>query len=430
MSRGKKLKVAWICAFSNTTVREHLKTRVGLLSRVLRRLTHSPIPLDLTDKGVWNTNAIHEFESFEEVELHVIAPFSFLSKRVQVFEHNGIYYHFFRNEETQLFTSLCRRLRPSFVCKYKCNRRVVKRIIGLIKPDIVHLIGAENPQYSITLLDVPSTIPTIVQLQTLMSDPEFKSNYTIDEFSYKYRSSIERGVLQKADYIGSKEKKYKDIVKNQIKHNAKFLNLNLATGSTINIASTDKEFDFVYFASSINKACDLALEAFGIAHQQNPSISLDIVGGFDSVFKSSLDALIQKNGLEESVTFEGRLETHEDVLNQIRKARYALLPLKIDLVSTTIREAMANGLPVITTDTGEFGTQMLNKDKECVLIAPKGDHRALAERMLLIMGNAHMAEEIRSNAIWFIQKYYDNTKAMREWVESYKSIVKDNSLSV
>ena len=41
-------------------------------------------------------------------------------------------------------------------------------------------------------------------------------------------------------------------------------------------------------------------------------------------------------GIKDAVTFEGMLPTHDDVIAQIRKSRFALLPLRIDLTSGTI----------------------------------------------------------------------------------------------
>ena len=418
---AEKIKVVWLCHLSNPMIREHLKVRMNPFEKCLRFLMRKNVCPDLPDFAVWNTNAIHEFEKYDEIELHIVAPYPYLSDKIQEFEHNGIRYHFFRNEYTSLFTLLKKKiLRTSNL--YLTNRKRILQLINQIKPDIIHLIGAENPYYSLAFLDFPYTTPTIVQLQTLLSDSQFKDNYPIREEEYDFRSRIEREIIQKADYIGTIVEKFINIIKKQIKPSANILELKLAVGEEVNLEECPKQYDFVYFALDISKTGDLALEAFGLAYSQNPKITLDVVGGFSSEFRKELDTIINQYNMESAVTFEGLLPTHEDVLKQIRKSRYALLPLKIDITSGTIREAMANGLPVLTTDTGEHGTQLLNKNRRSVLISSSDAPEQLANNMLLLLKDKELANELRENGYLTLQEKHNNQAAMAKWVEAYKKI--------
>ena len=393
---------------------------MGWITRLVWKIIKNHMPKNCYDIGVWNTNAIHEFEKSEEVELHVISPCSFLKNRLQEFNINNIHYHFFRDERNQLINSIYIKVFAPTNYQYKSNRCIVKSLIKKIEPDIVHLIGAENPQYSITLLDIPKAIPTIVQLQTLMNDLEFKDNYPITKESYLHRSSIEKTVLLRADYIGTKEEKYKNIISQSIKPFAQYVNTSLAVAEEIKIDSVEKRFDFIYFANDISKAGDLALEAFGLAYKKKSNITLDIVGGYNNSFKQQLDEIVTKYGIADVVTFEGRLESHHDVMNQISKSRFALLPLRIDLNSGCIREAISKGLPVLTTDTGELGTQLFNSEKQCVLLSPKEDALSLSYNMLILLDDEKLAERLSKNAIERQKEKYNNEKVVREYIEVYK----------
>ena len=113
----------------------------------------------------------------------------------------------------------------------------------------------------------------------------------------------------------------------------------------------DKLYDFVYFAADISKAVDYAIEGFAIAKKSFPNITLHVVGGYSDSYMQTLRDKMQELGLGQEVDFTGKLLTHDDVLAEIRKAKFALLPLKVDLIAGTIREAMSNGLPVVTTVT-------------------------------------------------------------------------------
>ena len=67
----KKNKVVWVCHLSNPQIRQHLKffkwTPLAIVQRIAGKGSHY-------DFALWNTNAIQEFEKFDDIELHVVAP--------------------------------------------------------------------------------------------------------------------------------------------------------------------------------------------------------------------------------------------------------------------------------------------------------------------------------------------------------------------
>ncbi len=439
-----KIKIVWICHFVNEIVNNKIELKFSFAEKLLRCFLHKQLkPDNPADFGIWNTNAIKEFEKIQDVELHVISPYPYLGSKKKEFLLNNIYYHLFTSEDKTLynfflskikkykfvnynpFKFLFKRIYKNIDINFCKNRKIISTIISKIKPDIVNLIGAENPYYSLALLDIPENIPTIVQLQTLMSDPDFLNNYPISKDSYKFRANIERQILKKANYIGTNSKKFRNIIIKNINDKTIFVNTRLALTETINVTidKNNKKYDFVYFSLNINKAADLALEAFGIAYSKDPSITLDIIGSCDLDYKQKLDCIIEYYNMKNAITFEGKLQTHEDVINQIRKARFALLPLKVDLTSGTVREAMANGLPVLTTDTGVLGTQKLNLVRQNVLISAIGDHQALADNMLKLMTDEGLVESLCKNAYQTTLERKSNEEVIRKNVEIYRACI-------
>ena len=417
---NKKIKVVWICHLSNALIKKHLNFSKWTLSAILRRLFGKT---DIADFAQWNTNAIKEFEKFEDVELHIVAPY-FNICGVQKFEINGIKYHFFQSEDDNITGKLHYKITKKLKTSYSKNSKRIIQVINKINPDIIHMIGAENPYYSESALYLDDKIPFIVSLQTLLSDPDFLKNYPISQESYKYRSELEAKIIAKADYIGSKVEHFRNIIHKEISSNAKFLDMSLAVGEDITIGEYKKEYDFVYFAANISKAVDWALEAFAIAKQKYPNITLHVVGGYSTELMSDIKTRMQELGLGNEVYFTGLLPTHDDVIEEVRKARFAVLPLKVDLISGTIREAMANGLSVVTTITP--ATPQLNEKRESILLSEKGDFKAMAENMCCLLEDENFAKKIRQNAATTISEKYSNTAFMNEWRERYYEIVKIN----
>ena len=167
----ERIKVVWLCHFSNSNVHDRLELGDYGLKRVLRGLSRKPLNTSVPDYAVWITNGIQELEKMDDVELHVVSPYPHLKYKLEEFQDRGVYYHFFHNEDEGLLNYfLCRKQ-----TKYRKNRKTISTLIRRINPEIVHVFGLENPHYSLGLLDVPNHIPTIAQLQTLLNDPAFLS---------------------------------------------------------------------------------------------------------------------------------------------------------------------------------------------------------------------------------------------------------------
>jgi glycosyltransferase involved in cell wall biosynthesis len=413
-----KLKIVMVCHFSNKLVRKHLNEGAGLLESVARKILKKP--LKVCDFAQWNTNAIREFEKFtDDVELHVISPGYFMKDDESVFEENRIHYYFFKDVGS-LFDKVVNKFLDS-KSSYEKNRAYIKNKIAEIKPDLVHVIGAENPNYSLAALDIPESIPSIVLLQTLLIAPDFKKNYPMPERVYDYKSNIERQILEKVNFVGTVEKKFISILNTNIKLRGPILSIILALTEPVDFSFEKKEFDFVYFALDISKAADYAVEAFAIACKENPSITLDIVGDYSAALKAQLDSRIAELGIQKNVFFEGKQPTHGDVIRQIKKSRFALLPLKIDLISGTVREAMANGLPVVTTITP--ATPKLNVKRESVLLSPIGDHQSMAGNMLKLLNDESFARKIQKNAGITASERADNEQVIRKWIAAYRACI-------
>lgn len=412
----KRIKVVWICSVSNAELRSHIDLAVPLWKRILNQFTGRNLE-ELTDTAQWNTNAIEEFQQIEEVDLHVLFIHSRMKKSIQHFKIGRIHFYAISVGNIKLSNYLRRRFlgkSPSFNSVHK---KIVK-LVNQLAPDIIHIMGAENPPYSLAILKLPVNIPNIVQLQTLLSDPSVIKKQP----ELAIQISCEKTVLQHADYIGTKSRTFPKIIRENVRSCITCVNTRLVIGEKANLSESEKQFDFVYFANFIGKSVDLAIEAFGIAHSRKPSLTLDIIGGTNEEEIQDIMSRLEKLGCKDSVTIEGKLPTHDDVIKQIRKARIALLPLKIDLVSGTIREAMWNGLPVITTITQ--GTPLLNEKRESVLLSEIGDHKSLADNMIMLSNNGVLFEELKKNAAITVDELYgDNQGRAREWVEVYKACI-------
>lgn len=417
---NRKIRIAYICHFSNADIHRSLPLHLDVFTKLLLAKNKLPLTTDEEEYAVWNTNAINELKKYcDIIDLHIIAPSHYLKPKTFFIKKDGVNYHFFRSVDDFMPRVIIRNF-FNIPCMYLRNREIIKSFIKEITPDLVHVVGIENPYYALSVLDIPTSIPIIAQLQTLLNAPEFKKTSQSIK-GYLYRSKIERIILEHVTYVGLAVKYYNQIIHNQINENSIFLRMILALAEPVDTSQGKKEYDFVYYANDISKAADLAIEAFILASKKRPGLKMNIVGGYSLAYKMQLDKLLSNSNLSGNVYFSGKLPTHDDVINQIRLSRFALLPLKMDLVSGTIREAMSNGLPVLTTITE--GTPKLNEKNECVLLSPIGDHQALADNMCRLLDNSELVEKLRINAGNYMKEKDSNERRVKRYVEIYNAVL-------
>jgi glycosyltransferase involved in cell wall biosynthesis len=169
------------------------------------------------------------------------------------------------------------------------------------------------------------------------------------------------------------------------------------------------------------KGIEDAIEALAIVKNDFPHVSLNIVGNCPSNYKLFLQKRICDLKLINNITFTNFFPVHYDMLRHVKKAKHAILPIKLDVISSTVIEAILLDLPVVTYKT--TGTPYLNREKESVLISNISDVQGLADNMIELLNNPKLAETLKINAKEYIIKTFDNTKSVNRLVADYYAVI-------
>lgn len=71
-----------------------------------------------------------------------------------------------------------------------------------------------------------------------------------------------------------------------------------------------------------------------------------------------------------------------------------------------------------------YGTPVLNKDRESVLLSEIGDHKSLAMNMIKALEDERLANTLKSNALKTAEdRYGNNRQRALHWVEVYKACI-------
>ena len=140
--------------------------------------------------------------------------------------------------------------------------------------------------------------------------------------------------------------------------------------------------------SNPRKGIDLVIEAFAHVHRRHPQVSLDLLGGWDWRAQRETAARL---GIGNQIRFHPYLP-HEDMPAHYRRAYAFLAPTRAESFGIALAEAMACGVPVISTRTGAV-PELIDDGVNGILV-PVNDPLALAEAALELLDDPQKAEEM------------------------------------
>jgi glycosyltransferase involved in cell wall biosynthesis len=121
------------------------------------------------------------------------------------------------------------------------------------------------------------------------------------------------------------------------------------------------------------------LRAFQLVWKRYPAAALDVAG--EGPERARLERLAAELGLQRSVRFLGQVD-NEKMPSLYSSADIALNPSVVDNMPISILEALASGVPVVSTNSGGIPA-MVKSGKEAVLVSPR-DPAAMADAVVAL----------------------------------------------
>ena len=153
---------------------------------------------------------------------------------------------------------------------------------------------------------------------------------------------------------------------------------------------------------------------------RNRTVKLTVVGSPKK--KGSIKKLISELDMGKLVTFTGRIDNGEFV-RQYAKATVAVVPSMYEGFGLPAGEAMACGLPVISTTGGALPEVV----GDAGILVPPGDPNALAKAIRGLLDNSDRAREIGQAGLRRVHNFFTWEKAALKTVEAYRETIHDHS---
>lgn len=285
---------------------------------------------------------------------------------------------------------------------FRVRFRTLRDIWKAYKPDVIlAFLGKNNLMAVATAAFLPSKVVVSVRGEPTM-EYEGKLMQRIAKLVFRFADGVVLQTEQARAFFPKAVRKKSVILPNPL--DPQFLNRE---------ACEERE-DLIVAAGRLdeNKNHAMLIHAFAKIAEEYPKVKLVIYG--EGVLRETLTALVEEKGLGDRVSFPGAVS---DVAGHICKARIFTLTSNTEGMPNSIMEALALGIPVISTDCPCGGPAALIENGENGLLVPVGDAFALADAFRRILEDRGFELRLRENARKITDRLAPD-KVNREW-EAY-----------
>ncbi|MDE6846242.1 MAG: glycosyltransferase [Lachnospiraceae bacterium] len=291
----------------------------------------------------------------------------------------------------------------NFFCRINKLHGIWKRE----QPDLVlSCIGKNNFMTVVTTM-LTKTRPVVSVVGEAKEEYPNKLMHLLANFLFPFASGVILQTERSKDFFSKRVQKKAVILPNSL--NPNFIKLRYEGERDKRIVAVGR--------LDANKNHEMMIRAFAALRDKYPEYTLTIYG--EGELRGYLEELAGKLGISERVFLPGVIP---DVAAQIEKAALFLLTSYSEGVSNALIEALATGLPVISTDVPSGGTVELMTDGVNGLIIPTGDQQALEKAMDYMLGDPAYAERLGREAAK-IQDRLAPERVNRLWQDYFEKII-------
>ena len=148
-----------------------------------------------------------------------------------------------------------------------------------------------------------------------------------------------------------------------------------------------------------------------------PGATLTIAGTGPE--ENNLRRLVKDLSIENSVKFTGRVDTQ--AMPALYKSAHVMLnPSRVDNMPNSVLEALASGVPVVSTNVG--GIPFLVEHEKTALLVPPANHQAMAEAVQRILVDNLLRNKLIQAGIDFVQQF-SWPVVRKQWLQVYQQAI-------
>ena len=167
------------------------------------------------------------------------------------------------------------------------------------------------------------------------------------------------------------------------------------------------------------KGIDVLIKAAPHVLKKDPDTVFFIIGP-DFGEKNKLELIIKDMNLEKNFIFAGEL-SRKEIISAYKNASIFVLPSRYEAFGIVLIEAMASKLPIVATDCSAI--PYVIKDGKNGLLFSIDDSNELAEKIILLLENNRLKNEIIANGFKIVKEKYNWEKSVTKLEKIYLSLI-------
>lgn len=162
----------------------------------------------------------------------------------------------------------------------------------------------------------------------------------------------------------------------------------------------------------------MLIDAMSIATQRYPELKLSIFGTGE--LRNSLQEHIRRVGLVHSITLEGNIT---EVPSMLKTAEIFVLSSDFEGAPNALMEAMAVGVPAISTDCPCGGARMLLGENENGILVPVADIQSMADAICKLHADQVLQQMYSQRGSSFAEKF-KISNIIKDWYSVIDMVIK------
>lgn len=179
---------------------------------------------------------------------------------------------------------------------------------------------------------------------------------------------------------------------------------------------------------SARKNTLMSVKAFAKSFHAGLARKLVIAGtSREEAYLASVKAEIAKQRLDDSVEFTGQLDRHQ-LKVELSRAAVSLLPSLQENAPMAVSEAMATGVPVITSD--RCGMPYMVEDGKSGFLIEPDDEAQIVDRLNRVLGDAGLRRNLGARGQEIARSRFHPEEVARKTLRVYRSVLGERCESV
>jgi len=193
---------------------------------------------------------------------------------------------------------------------------------------------------------------------------------------------------------------------------------------------SEDQFIVVFIGSvSPRKGCDILFDAWDEVQRNNPKSQLLVIGPYETILNDynnlewaeKLQSLVN-NEMENRILFLGHVP-HSKVALYLQAADCFVLPSKSEGLPNALLEAMATGLPVITSNIPGVTTDIVQNMHDGIILK-SNNFNYLALEIERVIRDRELRYKLSQNALEKISRYYSIDIIAKKHADLYYTFIK------